>query len=106
MHLNFWGIHFVGNTQSMIGPTCGGQYTHQIDKVTAGQIMSSLTVFISVSTVVVLPSWFASLSHNSIFFTNAGSWCNYTRQGGVTLFCGMHVFMWCCLDGDVLELGT
>ena len=42
------GIHCVGKTQSMSRSTGGGQYTHQVNNVTALQIMSAVNAFISV----------------------------------------------------------
>ena len=78
----------------MSGPTGSGQYTHSIMWQLVNYECINCTHWY-VTTVVILPFWFTSLIHNSIFM-NAGSSYKLCQTGRNHIFC-MHVFVWCCL---------
>ena len=63
----FWVHTLLEKTQSVSGPTGGGQYTHSVMWQLVNYECINCT-HCYVTTVVILPFWFASLIHISIFY--------------------------------------
>ena len=79
MNSKFRYTLLLGKLSQKVEQQSAGQYTHQINEVTASQSMKCINcAHYYVTTVVIIPSSVASLRHNSIFL-NTDSWCNYTR---------------------------